>query len=318
MATELSLPLLTKGIPMVKNDTVRGMRMFDPPPTLGKARTPQSGLVAMVKKLISGWLVQEPCFRDHRFLRQNPVQGKMLRTHLVQRLCDANGRDVDMDALAYACAAVELVHVATLFHDDVIDVAEVRRGEPALWRQASASTSILVGDLFLCRAINFLSLKGNVKLIGLFIEKMHETCAAEIRQELMLRGKTLPEKDCLQIARGKTGPLFAFCAALCSRGDRRLEAALEEAGYLIGTAYQLADDLIDEKGDCTKCGKTLGTDRLRKKYTLACINSGREGHVKGLIDSLCASAADLLAPWPLMHSGLQMYLEHDLYPVIFS
>jgi octaprenyl-diphosphate synthase len=270
----------------------------------------------MVKKMISDWLVREPCFRDRRFLNQNPAQGKMLRTLLVQRLCSANGRDFDMDAIANSCAAVELVHAATLFHDDVIDVGEVRRGERALWRQSSASASILVGDLFLCRAIGFLSRKGNTKLIGLFIDKMHETCAAEIRQELTLRGKTVPEKDCLRMARGKTGPLFAFCAALCSKGDLRLEAALEEAGYLIGTAYQLADDLIDEKGDCKKCGKTLGTDRLRKKYTLARINNDREGYVKGLIDSLCASAADLLAPWPLMHSGLQMYLEHDLYPVI--
>jgi geranylgeranyl pyrophosphate synthase len=303
---------------MVKNDTARGTDIYAQGPIMEQVRTPRSDLVGAVKNMISDWFVHEGCFQDCRFPKLDPSGGKMLRTLLVQRLCGTNAQDFDMDAMSFSCAAVELVHAATLLHDDVIDVGEVRRGEPALWRQSSASASILVGDLFLCRAISFLSRKGNAKLIDLFIEKMHETCAAEIRQELALRGKTLSEKECLRIARGKTGPLFAFCAALCSKGDRFLEAALEEAGYRIGTAYQLADDLIDEKGDCKKCGKTLGTDRLRQKYTLARINGDKEGYVKGLINSLCASAADLLVQWPPMHSGLQTYLENDLYPVIFT
>lgn len=303
---------------MVKNDTIRDMGMVDRALKIDKARTPRGDLIGMVKKMISDWFVEEPCFKGHRIINQNPARGKMLRTLLVQRLCQASGQDFDMDALAFSCAAVELVHAATLLHDDVIDVGEVRRGEPALWRQTSTSTSILVGDLFLCRAINFLTGTGPAKRIGYFIDKMHETCAAEISQELVFRGKALSEKECLRIARKKTGPLFAFCAALCSNGDRCLEAALEEAGYRIGTAYQLADDLIDEKGDSDKSDKSLGTDRLRKKYTLARINSDQEGYVKGLVNSLFASAEDLLAQWPSIHSGLHTYLEHDLYPVIFT
>jgi geranylgeranyl pyrophosphate synthase len=277
---------------------------------------PEGNLVGTVRHLLKEWFCKEECFKASYFVNQNPSVGKMLRTLLVQRLCQAAMNDFNMDAMAYSCAAVELVHAATLFHDDVIDGGEVRRGEPALWRQTTTSGSILIGDLFLCRAIGFLTKKGNVKLIDLFINKMHETCSAEIRQELVLRGKTLEEKDCLVVARGKTGPLFAFCAALCSKGDLRLESALEEAGYRIGTAYQLADDLIDEKGDANKSQKTLGTDRLRKKYTLAAEKAGHEGRLKGLIDSLCDSALELLASWPPLREGLQEYLEKDFYPAI--
>jgi octaprenyl-diphosphate synthase len=277
---------------------------------------PPDDLVGEVKNMISDWFNKESCLRERFFLGQNPSKGKMLRTLLVQRLCGTNINDFDMQAMACYCAAVELVHAATLFHDDVIDVGEVRRGRPALWRQTSTSGSILIGDLFLCRAINFLARNGSAKLFDLFIDKMHETCSAEILQELVLRGKTLSEEDCLRVARGKTGPLFAFCAVLCSKGDLRLEAALEEAGYRIGTAYQLADDLIDEKGDSRKSDKTLGTDRLRKKYTLASINNGEDVYLKERINALCASAAELISSWPLLHSGLRTFLERDFYPAI--
>jgi geranylgeranyl pyrophosphate synthase len=303
---------------MVKNDMSRAHDLPGPGLIIERDQTPGKELVSAVKVIISEWFIEENGFRDQRFLTQNPSTGKMLRTLLTQRLCSTDPKGFDMEAMAYSCAAVELVHAATLFHDDVIDVGEVRRGEPALWRQTSASASILIGDLFLCRAINFLSRKGSAKLIGQFIDKMHETCSAEIRQELVLRGRDLSEKDCLEVARGKTGPLFAFCAALCSKGDRRLEAALEEAGYRIGTAYQLADDLIDEKGDCDTSNKTLGTDRLRKKYTLARVNNDQTGYMKGLITSLCTSAADVLDQWPLLQSGLNTYLKHDFYPVLLT
>lgn len=283
-----------------------------------QTHSPLIDLTGMVKKILSTWVVAEDGLREQCFFKEIPSTGKMLRTLLAERLCSMDPNRLDIEAMAYSCAAVELVHAATLFHDDVIDVGKVRRGEPALWRRTSASASILIGDLFLCQAINFLSRKGSAELISQFIKKMHETCAAEISQELVLRGKCLSEKDCLRVARGKTGPLFAFCAALCSRGDLRLETALEEAGYRIGTAYQLADDLIDEKGDDNASKKTLGTDRLRKKYTLARVNNDTEGYVKGRIASLCTSAADSLDRWPLLQSGLNTYLELDFYPVIFA
>jgi geranylgeranyl pyrophosphate synthase len=280
----------------------------------GPGRANEGDLVRTVKNIISDWFLSEDCFKESRFVNQNPAVGKMLRTLLVERLCQSTADDFNMDAMAYSCAAVELVHAATLFHDDVIDGGEVRRGEPALWRQTTTSASILIGDLFLCRAIAFLTRIGSAKLIGQFINKMHETCTAEISQELVLRGKTLEESDCLRVARGKTGPLFAFCAALCSRGDLRLEAALEEAGYRIGTAYQLADDIIDENGDPKKSQKTLGTDRLRKKYTLA--NTGQKARLKCLIDSMCGSALEIVKPWPSFQTGVRTFLEKDFFPTL--
>ncbi len=273
-------------------------------------------LVILVKDILHRWFINEKSFRHIKLQNGNPAGGKMLRTLLVQRLSENKTISFDREMLANACAAIELVHAATLFHDDVIDVGEMRRGEPSLWRQTSTSGSILIGDLYLCAAIDLLTKKGDASQIAGFIEKMHETCSAEIQQELIYRGKTLNKEDCIKIARGKTGPLFGFGASLCCGPDLRLRVALEEVGYIIGTAYQLADDLIDEKGDPDANKKTLGTDRLRRKYTLA--NDARENddRLVNLIESLCNDAVALLGEWPEFQTNLSVYLKNDFFPVL--
>jgi len=287
-------------------------------PNVHSSQELNDGFVCAVKNVISQWFMQEKSFQHVSLQNSNPASGKMLRTLLVQHLSNADGRHFDLEMLANACAAIELVHAATLFHDDVIDAGEIRRGEPSLWRQTSTSGSILIGDLYLCGAIDLLTRKGDAIQIARFIEKMRETCTAEIQQELVLRGTTLDRESCIRIARGKTGPLFGFGASLCSGPDVRLHDALEEVGYIIGTAYQLADDLIDEKGDPFLSSKTLGTDRLRRKYTLASDGVGNGNDLVGLVDSLCEKAVDLLLAWPEFHASLLAYLKQDFYPVLHA
>ena len=243
--------------------------------------------------------------------------GKMLRTRLAMRLVDRTPCCVEQ--VRVAAAAVEMVHAASLLHDDVIDGGEVRRGAPAFWRRFGVSGAILAGDLlFCCSAEVFSRVTGGLDLLPRFVRKMRELCEAETEQEMFLRGRELGHDEWLDIARRKTGPLFAFVAEVCGGADPGLSAALEEAGYCIGTAYQIADDLIDVAGDSDAAGKTLGNDRLRGKSTIA--TRAREGlcAARDHVPALCASSLDSLRYWPDAHNAVADFLRCDMQPVLDS
>ena len=246
------------------------------------------------------------------------LPGKMLRTQLAGRLVSAAGSRADVQRVEQLCAAVEIVHTASLCHDDVIDGGTVRRGAASLWRQTGPSAAVLIGDALLADAIALVASAGNPAALDAFLRKIRETCTAEATQELILRGNAVSEADCLRVARGKTGPFFAFAACVCGGADSTLSAALEEAGYRVGTVYQLADDLLDVTGGLAEHGpelrsrKTLGTDAARRKSTLA--HGGEEGlrTAHKHMTALSRSALDLLAAWPKARAGLEMFLLHDM------
>jgi geranylgeranyl pyrophosphate synthase len=241
--------------------------------------------------------------------------GKLLRSRLAGRLAAAGSPPPDAEALARVCAAVELVHTASLCHDDVMDGGLLRRGVPALWRKAGRSGAVLIGDLLLCEATELLLDTAGGRYVRDFVEKVAEVCAAEAEQEVALRGRALNAATCLRLARSKSGPLFAFAARVTGGADQVLSAALEEAGYRVGTAYQLADDLLDVLGQEEVSGKTLGTDDRRGKFTLAC--DPKEGHkvLTGEVQRLCSSAVECLKPWARAQQGLRRFLARDLRPV---
>jgi geranylgeranyl pyrophosphate synthase len=240
------------------------------------------------------------------------IAGKMLRTRLAQTLAGENWHE-RLPQLVQACAALELIHTASLFHDDVVDGASLRRGKPALWRVFTPSSAVLVGDMLFCEALSALIETGNNRLFMLFNAKVKEVCEVEAMQEILLRGTQCDLETCLRIARGKTGPLFAFAAMICAGENSALERALEEAGYRLGCAYQIADDLVDEYGAEAKAGKTLGTDRLRRKFTLAQENAEKAHEI---LAELCESAAKPLDRWPEYERRLRQFIEEDFSPVV--
>ncbi len=225
-------------------------------------------MVELVKSTLQKWIKQLPITKKMSHLA-NMFSGKMLRTQLASYFINHNGDEAYKSQVLYSCVATEIAHTASLFHDDVIDGASLRRGMPTLWKLTTPNASILVGDILLCEALHFICKCKDIHCTELFSQKLREVCQAETEQELLLRGATLSIDRCLKIARSKTGPLFAFPLIVCANGDSRLESKFEEIGYLIGTAYQLKDDLIDCVGSEKVVGKTLGTDTLRKKFTLA-------------------------------------------------
>ncbi len=269
-----------------------------------------------VRKLMAGCLAETPLHSALAECKNLFGAGKMLRSRLTLRVGPAAG--VPYSTVLRAATAVELIHTASLLHDDVIDGGFLRRGAPAFWVERGIPAAILLGDLLFFKALELVSPIENGRLLPVIIQLTGEVCEAESEQELITRGKLADWATCVNTARRKTGALFAFAAYVCSGGDAELNAALQEAGYAVGTAYQLADDLLDANGDTQTAGKTLGRDEARGKTTAARVTPPINADPAKTIYDLLASARAGLAPWPQVQQAWDTYIRKDLRPSLDS
>jgi geranylgeranyl pyrophosphate synthase len=240
--------------------------------------------------------------------------GQMLRGELVLAASPAGGVD---SSTAVACAAaVEMIHAASLIHDDVIDGGELRRGVSSFWMQKGTAGAILVGDLLVCRSISLLSdLPAADVLVPALAQFAGEMCEAEVEQELVLRGTAPSWDQCVSTARRKTGSLFAFAGyASGSAQDTRL--ALKEAGYQLGTAYQLSDDFYDVYGDRALADKSLGHDADRDKVTAASSWAADAREPLAYIDGLCEASSSMLEAWPELQAVWSSYVKEYVSPAM--
>lgn len=240
--------------------------------------------------------------------------GKMLRARLALRLGPAAGTSPDV--YLRAAAAIEMVHAASLLHDDVIDGSRLRRNAPAYWTRYGVTGAILLGDLLLCEASELLRETGDTRLTDELMSRTTEMCRAELDQEMMGRGTVLDWENSLEFCRRKTGSLFAFVGFSSGVGNPGFSPALREAGYQAGTAYQLSDDYLDAFGQESESGKTLGLDRERNKPTSLTVWGGGGAAVIGKIDVLQATAAANVLEWPDLHSVWLDYWRLDLQPAM--
>ncbi|MBI3987256.1 MAG: polyprenyl synthetase family protein [Lentisphaerae bacterium] len=241
--------------------------------------------------------------------------GKMLRARLSLKVGAATG--APRDALLRAAAAVEMIHAASLLHDDVIDGGMLRRGSPSFWARKGVSGAILLGDLLVCKAMQLLDGKAHGRLSVLLVRLTGEMCDAETEQELVTHRNAGADRGAnweksVSLARRKTGSLFAFAAAASDRSGGKRANALLEAGYRIGTAYQLADDILDACGIPVGDGKDLGQDV--SKFTSA--SAGMGISARRCIATLRADASKLLASWPSVQEAWDDYVRDDLGPVV--
>jgi len=239
------------------------------------------------------------------------IGGKMLRSRLAFRVGEATG--VDSRLLVYGSAAVEMIHTASLLHDDVIDGGVLRRGMPTFWVEKGSAGAILLGDLLLFKAIDLICQVAGGRYTHDLVKLTGEVCEAESEQELLLDGSDSRMEICQSIARRKTGALFAFAAMLGGNGDTNREASLKEAGYVLGTVYQLADDILDTRGEDAGSGKTLGTDAARGIVSAANLDESR---LRKHLDILMQEALDCLDGDPEAQKGITAYLEQDLKPAL--
>lgn len=241
--------------------------------------------------------------------------GKMLRSRLTLLLCNANG--IDEQIAVNAAAAVDLIHGASLVHDDVIDGGILRRGVPTFWKKYGVNGAILFGDLLMFKALGLLTKVDRNDLLQELIDRTGEVCRSEVEQELILRGSPGSWEECEQVARFKTGSLFAFAAvAGASPGEPGQVEALREAGFILGTAYQLGDDILDASGNEAVSGKTLGTDNERGKTTAITATKNAPEDPVDYIYSLLEASTDQLAAWPEIHASWDDFLNVTMKPVL--
>jgi len=207
-------------------------------------------------------------------------RGKMLRPTLVLLSglaaggdpCDGSSLTEQHRAIA---AVIEMIHMATLVHDDVLDEAEVRRRGATvnhLWGNESA---VMLGDYLISNAFHLCSTIGDPAINMALGEVTNTLCEGELAQLHHRMDLGLDEPTYLEIIRRKTASLIGSCCRLgakLSGADDRVCASLHRAGVALGVAFQIQDDLLDLVGEEAEVGKTLGRDLEKGKLTLAVIH----------------------------------------------
>jgi len=199
--------------------------------------------------------------------------GKRLRALLTlesAKLCEykKGGRDINL------AACVELIHAATLMHDDVIDSSEIRRGKKTINKIWGNQSSILVGDYLLSRCFEMMVEDGNLEVLRLLSSTSSEIAQGEVLQ-LQHKGEIdILEETYLKIISSKTASLFAAATkvgAILAEKDLKYKEALEFYGKNIGLTFQIADDALDYNSEIKFFGKKIGKDFFEGKVTLPII-----------------------------------------------
>lgn len=199
-------------------------------------------------------------------------RGKRLRPALLLLTARACGRLTPQHHTL--AAAVEMIHTATLVHDDVLDEAQLRRHVPTVNAGWGNKVSILLGDMLFTHAFHLTStVDGRAcTIIG---EATNRVCAGELRQVTERGNLMLSEAEYFAIIDGKTAALTECCGrlgALYAGASDELVAKMANFGRNLGLAFQIADDLLDLVGNEEIAGKTLGTDLTQQKLTLPVIH----------------------------------------------
>lgn len=179
----------------------------------------------------------------------------------------------DKERLVTLAAAIEMLHTATLVHDDLIDGSLLRRGIPTLNARWSPAATVLTGDFLFGRAAKLAAEVNDLPLMKIFAETLTIIVNGEISQMFISKG-VIDRKNYYQRIYAKTGSLFelsSYGAALIGTEDEADREALKQFGYELGIAFQIMDDVLDFNGEQVKIGKPVGSDLLNGLVTLPTI-----------------------------------------------
>ena len=222
--------------------------------------------------------------------------GKQLRPLLAvlfARLCNAG---CSSEATIRYAAAAELLHNATLLHDDVADDSSQRRGMPTIMSLMGPSVSVLVGDYWLVKAMQLIlqSAETDVRAIKIFSKTLSDLAEGEMLQLQKAQTGDTTEEDYIRIIYNKTASLFeaaCFSAAVSVGADASAENAALDYSVALGLAFQIKDDILDYDGT-ESVGKPLGVDILEQKITLpllgalAAVSLEESARVRALVSDI--------------------------------
>ncbi len=196
--------------------------------------------------------------------------GKRIRPTLTLCAAYAAGGDGPIDEAVTGAVAVELVHLGSLYHDDVIDEAETRRGVPSVNARWSNIVAILAGDYLLARASGLAASLG-APVAALLAATIGELCRGQVLELQHLFDVTRTEEDYATAIEGKTATLFGTACrigGMVSAADEPTLDALTRFGTHLGLGYQIVDDCLDLTGTDAELGKPAGQDLVEGIYTL--------------------------------------------------
>src|SRR5437867_5003317 len=242
--------------------------------------------------------------------------GKRLRPALLllaARACGYRGSH------HYTLAAViEMIHTATLLHDDVVDESSLRRGHATANAMFGNAASVLVGDFLYSRAFQLMVTDDNLRVLHILSDATNVIAEGEVLQLLNAGNPDVAEQAYLDVIRRKTAKLFEAAAqlgAVLSRAEPVIEDALARYGMHLGTAFQLVDDVLDYSGDFDAIGKNLGDDLAEGKPTLPLIRAlavGSPADAALIRDAIAGGRRDDFKPVlaVLARTGALEYAKH--------
>jgi octaprenyl-diphosphate synthase len=205
--------------------------------------------------------------------------GKRLRPAVLLLAAGACGyRGVAHHTLA---AVLEMIHTATLLHDDVVDESDMRRGHATANAAFGNAASVLVGDFLYSRAFQLMVGVDRVAVLAIMADATNVIAEGEVLQLMHAGDPALTEAAYFEVIRRKTAKLFEAAGrigAVLGDADVALEDSLASYGLHLGTAFQIMDDVLDYSGDAAKIGKSLGDDLAEGKMTLPLIRALAVGH----------------------------------------
>jgi octaprenyl-diphosphate synthase len=220
------------------------------------------------------------------------MKGKLFRPTLLLLSSAVDERHVPR-AVTLA-AVVELIHLATLVHDDSVDHSVLRRGMPTVNALFSHEVAVIMGDFLYSRAVRELVRVNDVEALGILSEASNDMTLGEIRQLAALDALAFTESDYDALIHAKTASLFwAACEVGAHCGAPRYRQALARYGDRLGMAFQIADDLLDYTEGQEMTGKPGGLDLREHKVTLPLIAAlrGMTPAARGRVDALFATSA---------------------------
>ena len=208
-------------------------------------------------------------------------QGKQIRPVLTLLSARACGATAEHMSKAHRLAAVvEMIHAATLVHDDVIDDADLRRHVSTVHRRWNTETSVLFGDYLFSRAFHLAATTGDAEACRLIGRATNRTCEGELNQIAARLEQSASERDYFRVVYGKTAQLFAVSCRLGARSariDQYTQNQVSLFGARLGIAFQIADDVLDLTESSEQTGKDAANDLTNHRMTLPILRALRMG-----------------------------------------
>lgn len=201
--------------------------------------------------------------------------------------------ECDLSKTISIASAIELIHTATLLHDDVVDLSDKRRGKLTVNKLWGNKEAILVGDFLYTRSFQMMVGVDSLSVLKLMADTTNIMSEGEVYQ-LVNRGNfDITESDCINIIKCKTAQLFSAATSvscIISKSNEDIRSAIADYGFYLGIAYQLIDDVLDYSTDDIRFGKNIGVDIINSTFTLPLVyamnkNSSNKKIIKEILSN---------------------------------